>query len=76
MQHWLLVAGGWAFGERSAVQAAQAVRARATALASARRRGERPLREELAELQRGIGGSFQSADPRDLAVQLFADDSD
>ncbi len=57
VQHWLLLAGGWAFGARSLFQAAQAVRTRGAALASALRHGARRLREEIRALQRVIGGS-------------------
>ncbi|MHB8575934.1 MAG: IS4 family transposase [Dehalococcoidia bacterium] len=57
VQHWLLQAGGWAFGERSLLQAAQVVRARAAALTTAFRQGLVALRAELDELARVLGGS-------------------
>lgn len=57
VQQWLLQASDWAWGTRSLVQAAQVVRARAAALTSALRRGERRLREEIAELGRVLAGS-------------------
>jgi DDE family transposase len=57
VQHWWLQAAGWAFGERSLVQAAQVLRSRAAALTTAFRQGLATLRTELAELARVISGS-------------------
>jgi hypothetical protein len=73
VQHWCLQAGGWAFGERSLFQAAQLVRTRAAALTTAFRQGLQPLRAELDELARGIGGScrIRTRRGRPAAFQLL-----
>jgi DDE family transposase len=52
IQHWLLQAGGWEVATQSLVLAARLVRARASALASALRRGVAAIRGELGELRR------------------------